>query len=83
MGDKSNSTQDEDDENFEVTVTIKKLWKRFLTRTPLWKGLEIKVRGVSKNSGNSLSNRHQNFSISPNSPNRKLVPKMATLPQKS
>ena len=32
------------------------LW--FLAITPLWKDLEIKVGGVSKNSGNSLSDRH-------------------------
>ena len=35
----------------------------FLAITPLWKGLEIKEGGVLKNSGNSLSDRHQNFSI--------------------
>ena len=35
----------------------------FLAITPLWKGLEIKVGGVLKNSENSLSDRHQNFSI--------------------
>ena len=43
----------------------KRLFCGFLALTPLWKGLEIKVGGVSKNSGNSLSDRHQNFSIWP------------------
>ena len=37
----------------------------FMAITPLWKGLEIIVGGVSKNSGNSLSNSQQNFSIWP------------------
>ena len=41
----------------------KMLFSGVLAITPLWKGLEIKVGGVSKNSGNSLSDRHQNFSI--------------------
>ena len=39
------------------------LW--FLAITPLWKGLEIKVGGVLKNSGYSLLDWHQNFSIWP------------------
>ena len=34
-----------------------------LAITPLWKGLEIKEGGVSKISGNFLSDRHQHFSI--------------------
>ena len=33
--------------------------------TPLWKWLGTKVGCVLKNSGNSLSDRHQNFSIWP------------------
>ena len=33
----------------------------FLAITPLWKGPEIKVGGVSKNLGNLLSDRHQFF----------------------
>ena len=33
----------------------------FLVITPLWKGLEIKVGGVLKTSGNSLCDRHNNF----------------------
>ena len=41
----------------------KMLFCGFLAITPLWKGLEIKVGGVLKNSGNSLSDRHQNFSF--------------------
>ena len=35
----------------------------FLAITPFWKGLEIKEGGVSKISGNFLSDRHQHFSI--------------------
>ena len=35
----------------------------FLAITLLWKGLGRKVGCVLKNSGNSLSDRHQNFSI--------------------
>ena len=46
-------------------VPKKTLFNGVLAITPLWKGLEIKVGGVSKNSGNSLSDRHQNFSIWP------------------
>ena len=46
-------------------VPKKTLFSGVLAITPLWKGLEIKVGGVSKNSGNSLSDRHQNFSIWP------------------
>ena len=34
-----------------------------LAITPLWKGLELKVGGVSKTSGNSLCDRHKNFPI--------------------
>ena len=37
----------------------------FLAITLLWKGLGRKVGCVLKNSGNSLSDRHQNFSIWP------------------
>ena len=36
-----------------------------LAITPLWKGLELKVGGVSKTSGNSLCDRHKNFPIWP------------------
>ena len=32
-----------------------------LAITPLWKGLELKVAGVSKTSGNSLCDRHKIF----------------------
>ena len=35
----------------------------FLAITQLWKGLGRRVGGVLKNSGNSLSDKHQNFSI--------------------
>ena len=42
-------------------VSQKTLFSGFLAITPLWKGLEIKVGGVTKNSGNSLSDRQQNF----------------------
>ena len=34
-----------------------------LAITPLWKGLELKVGGVLKTSGNSLFGRHKNFPI--------------------
>ena len=44
-------------------VPKKRSFVFFFAITPLWKGLEIKVGGVLKNSGNSLSDRHQNFSI--------------------
>ena len=37
----------------------------FLDIAPLWKGPANKVGCVSKNSGNSLSDSHQNFSIWP------------------
>ena len=43
----------------------KTLFLGLLAITPLWKGQEIKVRVFLKNSGNSLSDRHQNFSIWP------------------
>ena len=36
-----------------------------LAITPLWIGLELKVGGVSKTSGNSLCDRHKNFPIWP------------------
>ena len=39
------------------------LFLGFLAISLLWKGLEIKVGGVSKNSGNSLSDRHKNFEV--------------------
>ena len=39
----------------------KMLFSGILAITPLWKGLELKVGGVSKTSGNSLSDRHKNF----------------------
>ena len=42
-------------------VPKKTLFLGFLAITPLWKGLEIKVGGVSKTSGNSLCDRHKNF----------------------
>ena len=44
-------------------VPKKTLFLGLLAITPLRKGQEIKVRVVLKNSGNSLSDRHQNFSI--------------------
>ena len=52
--------------NFKKNIYIqgvpkKTLFLGFLAITPLWKGLEIKVGGVSKNSGNSLCDRHKNF----------------------
>ena len=34
-----------------------------LAITPLWKGLELKVGGVSKTLGNSLCDRHKIFPI--------------------
>ena len=46
-------------------VPKKTLFCVFLAITLLWKGSEIKVGGVLKNSGNSLSDKHQNFSIWP------------------
>ena len=44
-------------------VPKKTLFLGLLAIIPLWKGQEIKVRVFLKNSGNSLSDRHQNFSI--------------------
>ena len=46
-------------------VPKKTLFLVFLAITPLWKELEIKVRGVSKTSGNSLCDRQKNFLIGP------------------
>ena len=42
-------------------VPKKTLFLGFWAITPLWKGLEIKVGGVLKTSGNSLGDRHKNF----------------------
>ena len=42
-------------------VPKKTLFLGFWAITPLWKGLEIKVGGVLKTSGNSLCDRHKNF----------------------
>ena len=42
-------------------VPKKTLFLGFLAITPLWKGLEIKVGGVLKTSGNSQCDRHRNF----------------------
>ena len=39
-------------------VPKKTLFCGFMAITPRWKGLEIIVGSVSKNSGNSLSDRH-------------------------
>ena len=44
-------------------VLKKTQYRGILAITPLWKGLEIKVEGVSKTSGNSLCDRHKNFPI--------------------
>ena len=47
-------------------VPKKRSFVFFFAITPLWilwKGLEIKVGGVLKNSGNSLSDRHKNFEV--------------------
>ena len=41
----------------------KTLFSGILAITPLWKGLELKVGGVLKTSGNSLCDRHKNFPI--------------------
>ena len=56
--------------NLDLGLTIQGVPKKthdsgFLAITLLWKGLGRKVGCVLKNSGNSLSDRHQNFSISP------------------
>ena len=42
-------------------VSQKTLFSGILAITPLWKGLELKVGGVLKTSGNSLCDRHKNF----------------------
>ena len=42
-------------------VSKKNALSWFLAITPLWKGLEIKVGGVLKTSGNSQCDRHRNF----------------------
>ena len=42
-------------------VPKKTLFSGILAITPLWKGLEKKLGGVSKASGNSLCDRHKNF----------------------
>ena len=55
-------------------------YSSFLAITTLWKGLGRKVGCVLKNSGNSLSDRPQNFQFDLLEAEKILGPKLVTLP---